>query len=901
MSTAAGVSSSYVRGREDRLRALERERALFSKSARAPSSPSRRSFPSSPSRDVAAVRAAIFKTDATRPEERLHVNARTVRDLLDTDLRRAEPAEWRDYCCERPSESSSKRPVYGYAHLAGRAKSPGGVVRTPSSPCSQRHARTLSADAWRLNVNKEGSMHDVKQASVDRDNPLLSVLESERGRYYQLEKDYHKLLSEVQALQRSHRQELSDTERRRESHVRSLEKSIATKSEECLSMHREIQQLQSRHSKDVTTWNSTKSRHEAHVQSFEKLVAEAQHRERELNDAVKELMNAKNEISAQLAGKESEIRKLTQMFTDREEEYTVERKLRASLDEKLVLVEDLFSQREDELREVKQTIQKQQREYISESAKHRSAHENAQKEIRDLLERNQQQVRELEQRESNERKLTKQLADVSVFHMNAQQNIDQLTVRFSTQKEENARLIASEAALRRELEKAIAKHSRTLEELAKVESKVSKYQSEKLSLQGEVESQKSTAEQYRAQVDSLKREEQQLHSRIETGKREAEQLRGALKTGQQELVAQQERANRELKNAKSSIKRLQDQLNELTQKLTTQSAATAELKEANQARLLVVSGKIAGLQRSLSESQAQLDSFRAAEKQLRETVTVKDETIRGLTARIKDIENLVASLQMQLDRERRQVHDYKRQKKDEFLAINEKFLAAKAAMEHEGAALRSQLQQKAIRATELDARISQLTEDLADSDANRAALESRIYELTAQEDQHARNVSQLQTAVANKEHEKHLLHIQNLQLTDQNARMVKEINTYRSNAGIKDTEIDQLRQSVAELAAKLNAQVQSLLDLEASSGGDDDQILPPFPNPTRYGHPLYQHLHRNSSSDDGRQYDHILAALQQNVDEINQKLKPDILCMDSSSEDILDMSSNTPAPHFSAR
>ncbi|KAJ3134148.1 hypothetical protein HDU90_005245 [Geranomyces variabilis] len=934
MTTTEPASTAYLRGRQERLRTLERERSLFSKSAGAShrSSDHARRYgggsattssrinntnsSASNSQPIGAVRAAIFKSDASAassPEERLHVTARTVKNMLDTDFAPPPVATssnngtvWRDYCCEHstsvPAERVLRRNGYGYgvsnAVGAGSGGGSGGgttergrAVRSASSG-ARRHARTVSSEAWRLNVDKEGEGGEFEMDEMGGENPLLGVLESERTRYVQLEKDYHKLLSEVQSLQRSHRQELSDTERRRESHVRSLEKSVTSKSEECLAMHREIQLLQSKHSKEAIAWSSAKNRLDAQVAALEKLLSENQARERDLDVAVKELTNAKAELSGRLTIKENEVRKMTQIIKDRDEEHTSERKLRASLDEKLVLLEDLFSQREEELRDAKQMIQKLQRDAINDGAKHRSMLETAQRDTAQAVEHGHKLARELEQKEAKERKLMKQLVDISVFQANAQQNIDQLSVRFAAQTRESERIAASEMAVKRELERAHDKHARAQEEIARLEGVVSNQQIEQQTLQNELGKQKAAAEQLRTQVEAAKREAEQLQARIETIKREDEQVRISLAAAQHDLASQQERMTRELQMGKNTIKTLQEQIAELRQKLSAEATTNAELKETNHNRLVQVSDKIAVLQRTLSESQAQLDVFRAAEKQLRDTLAARDETIRGQVARIKDADDAIATLQAQLDADRRQVHDFKRQKKDEFLAINEKFLAAKQAMEHEGAALRSQLQQKALHATDLEARLAQLAEDLSEADATRAQLEQRIYDLTSQEELAARTHNQLAAAVTAKEHEKHLLHISNLQLTDHNARLSKEIALYRSTADGKDAEIENLRRNVADLTAKLSAQVQALLDREANAS-NDDMSLPPLPNDTRYGNHRLQYSsvvtqpqqqpqqkeHQRQSSqaiDAGAQYDQILAALQHNVDEINAKLKPDL-------------------------
>ncbi|KAJ3150050.1 hypothetical protein HDU86_006774 [Geranomyces michiganensis] len=939
MATVEPASASYLRGRQERLRTLERERSLFSKSAGATpkSSDHARRYPitthsSTPhsssgtksghssnnnnnnTSHIAAVRAAISKSDAT-PEERLHVTARTVKNMLDTDFAcgTASPPSkdsggggggtvWRDYCCEHsssvPADRVLRRNGHGYGLSGGSGSGGGGggarAVRAMGSGGARRHARTASSEAWRLNVDRDGDGAEFEMDGMAAENPLLGVLESERTRYVQLEKDYHKLLSEVQSLQRSHRQELSDTERRRESHVRSLEKSVTSKSEECLAMHREIQLLQGKHSKEAIAWNTAKNRLDAQVGALEKLLSEHQARERDLDAEVKELTSEKAELSGRLTIKENEVRKMTQIIKDREEEHSTERKLRASLDEKLVLLEDLFSQREEELRDAKQMIQKLQRDAINEGAKHRSMLETAQRDTAQAVEHSNKLARELEQKEAKERKLMKQLVDISVFQANAQQNIDQLSVRFAAQTRESERIAASEVSVKRELERAHAKHARAQEEIAKLEGVISNQQIEHQTLQNELGKHKATAEQLRAQIESAKQNAEQLQTRIDTLKREDEQVRVSLTAAQHDLSSQQERMTRELQIGKNTIKTLQEQITDLKQKLSAEATANTELKETNHSRLVQVSDKIALLQRTLNESQAQLDVFRAAEKQLRDTLAVRDETIRAQVARIKDADAAIASLQLQLDAERRQVHDFKRQKKDEFLAINEKFLAAKQAMEHEGAALRSQLQQKALHVADLEARLTQLSDDLSEADATRAQLEQRIYDLASQEEHAARTHNQLAASVTAKEHEKHLLHISNLQLTDHNARLSKEVALYRSTADAKDTEIDHLRRNVADLTAKLSAQVQALLDREANASSEDI-LLPLLPNDTRYTshrlqysgagaqqqqqqHQQHQQHQQQSSAvaDASAQYDQILAALQHNVDEINAKLKPDL-------------------------
>ncbi|KAJ3016552.1 hypothetical protein HKX48_003994 [Thoreauomyces humboldtii] len=888
------LSSSYARGREDRLRALERERSLFSRSRNGPASNA--SNHQNEPRTASAIRSAVFAGDAA--EDKLHVNARTVRDLLDIDFQK--PSRTSDafrQSLERPSKKSAgsgeawraqdNRPTtatnvdssyrrYAPASPTKSASGTGGGFSARARPASagqahqySRHARSLSSDAWRL---PSETKHERHRESAPVENPLLDVLEAERSRFFKLEKDYHKLLSEVQALQRSHRQELADTERKRETHVRNVEKSLAVKSEECLALHQEVQQLQNRHSKEALTWTSTKNRHDTHVQALERLLSENQTRERELDKTLTELSNSKKDLASRLLSQEGEYRKVAQVAKDREEQCADERKLRMSLEEKVVLIEDLYSQRDEELRKTKLSIQKQQRDAQNELSKVHYTLETAQKESAQLYDRNEQLVHELEQSAGRERKLSKQIQDLSAFQEQIQSNIDQLTARYAAQEQEKKRLISSEAAVKRDLEKMSTRHSRSLEELAKLDALLVRQKADRKQMQKEVEQWKLTADELEGQISQYKQD-------LDNSRSVERNLRNA----HQELASQREETLRDLSSAKAENKQLLDQISDLKHKIDKMSVAQDELKEKNHERLVVVADKIATLQASLGEAQNQLETFRGAEAILRETVLDKDETIAQYASRLKEFEGVVRGLQSQLEVERRNVEDLKRKKKDDFLAVNEKFSAAKSAMEHEGAALRSQLQQKAMQIADMDGQISRLKTELSETDAHRLRFESKVYELGVAEESMQRQAQMQQSTISQKEHEKAVLTLKHQSLAEQLQRAQAEVNMYRSASSQKDGEIATLQDNVAELGRRLKAQVETLLERDSSYAVDassdasardhrlDAQHRNGRPQPQQQQQKLPSYS--SGSSYLARSHDAELSALQHNVDALNSKLK----------------------------
>ncbi|KAJ3299806.1 hypothetical protein HK104_006935 [Borealophlyctis nickersoniae] len=787
--------SAANRSREERLRELERERSLFTQSRVS-------NADAEPTWDV------CYATDEGGLKGKIRVGKEGKHSFVDPAMSAAGYSTKMSVSVNKKFEDVEER-GRGYSkETGGSAKG----ARDSSVGRDVRQKRGTSADAWGKLVNKE---QKTRAKYYGTDKTLLILLEEERTRYIQLEAEYHKLLGEVQALQANHQQDLRNTERKLENEQRTLQKALMMKSEESASTQKQLQQWQARYSKESAGWIATTERLEGQVDKLQRLLSETENRAAKSEKVTQELTRSRRELAERLSATEEELRRNGKSLRDREAELLKEKESKMQIETQALQLDHLVSQRDDEVKSLKTLVNRQQAE-IDELSQLRSILAETKREVEILSKREKQHLQDLDQASHRERKLFTEIEDLTAQQRKSVGEIEHLNSRNAIYTQDIEHLRAIETKLRQELQDALTRTSQQAEETVQLDRQLRKQASEYARLQQEYADLRTLTADLRTQAQNKDLSIQQ--------QREVE---ANLRREKDELIVQRAHLMGELQARQTDIADLQARLEDTLRRLESESQQKADLKQTMHQKLVAVSDRISGLQGALHEAQTQLQEFRDTEATLRQALKQRDETIKVHLERIAEMQARQSEMHDRVALDAREREALRQKKKEEMMALQDKFTAAKTAMENEVSALRSQLQQKSMHITSLSDEIARLKMSLSELSADKFRLEARLSELTASESSHARQVSNLQVAIQRKDQEATLMMLKHQALVEQLRRVEEEIATWRSS-GARDGEVGRLQSNIFDLSRRLKSQVDMLLDNGAGGGISISRPTTPF-------------------------------------------------------------------------
>ncbi|RKO89863.1 hypothetical protein BDK51DRAFT_40011 [Blyttiomyces helicus] len=604
------MSSSTRRTREDRLRELELARSLFTRSRALSGSHHLSTSPSAavrgwdPTEDDDHDDGTCFATPAGGIRGRVRVK----RDGRHAFNGEEGGREW-----ERERVETRVRVGARAADGGGHGEEKRGKVGRGTTVVDRatRAKRAASADAWHRLVSEEKRS---KEKYYGTDKTLLVLLEEERARYLKLDKEYQKLMIDVQALQSNHLQDLRNSERRFETEQRSLEKAVAARTTEIATVRRELHAWQQRYSKESTEWMVANERLAVQAERARRVQEVVEERCGELERAVAELTAARDTLSERVAARDAELRRTGLAVNEKETGWMREKEARMKLEVQALQLDHFVAQRDEEIKGLRAA-----------EAREKEATAAARREVEEGAKREKQLLGEIEAAGARERGITEEL--------------ERLRGRVAAQGEDLESAKTRESALRRELSdvqsSAAAAHTRAAEQLTQTQT------------------------------------------------RAAEQLAQAQERAGL-LSAQKEAQAAELQARGREIADLHGQTTDLASRLEAALQDRAEAKRHHKEKLIDVADRIADLQGTLSDTQAQLAEVGRTEGVLRAAIRQRDDTAAAQESRI-------AELELALRQHENEGEALRARKREEMTAVQEKFGNARAAMEAEVTQLRSQL------------------------------------------------------------------------------------------------------------------------------------------------------------------------------------------------------------------
>ncbi|KAJ3095772.1 Ras- protein Rab-28 [Phlyctochytrium planicorne] len=675
-----------------------------------------------------------------------------------------------------------------------REPRPSPTRHTISSALAAKEAqkkRSTSADAWKHLVTKE-TKNRTKFYGTEK--TLLVLLEEERARFSQLEEEYHKLLAEVHALQTSHLQDLKNLDRRSDADMKSLQKALVLKTEESNQSQKELQQFHGRYAKESAGWIAANERLEANVKQLEKMLKEVEKRSDNQERIIHDISKSKKEISEVASVKEAEGRKLFLLVKEKEAEWAKEKEMRMKLEVQALQLDHFVAQRDEEIKSLRNSLQKKAYEN-DELQRTRSQLQDARQDLDDMTKRERMYLEEIEQLNLKERKLFSELDDLTNSQKRALDEIERLSMR--------------ESSLIKELEQTKVADSKLQQEITEVRNKLKEEEDEvallaKQARLQQIENSKMAQDLFEARAEVHEK-------RLALDQKEAE-IRSLKET---EIVIRRERdeARVEIATRQAELSDLQKQVQDIGRRLEHEVQSKFDIKHQNKEKLIVVAEKISDLQESLSDTQLQISELKQREDGLKANLRQKDDTIASLQKQLNEQQQSLNEAQSHLAKESYLNESLKSKKKEELLALQEKFSSAKAAMEQEAQSLRNQLNQKNLQATASVDETSRLKIEVSELTADRFRLEARLTELTALESSHSRQISNLQQQLRQRDQELSLLSIKHQTLLEQLKRIDDEILSLKTTSQVlKDTDGSRFQNNINDLSRRVKAQLSGLLD-----------------------------------------------------------------------------------------
>lgn len=625
-------------------------------------------------------------------------------------------------------------------------------------------------------------------------------LDQANARYSQLENSYHKLLAQVQKLQTTHLSDLRNSESRFHTASSAMQQALVSKSEELVHVTNKLVGIQTRYERESGLWE--KERHvmrgqlEKLSKDFSTLDHSLRHRDKSLTDSDK----ARKDLAERVAFREQDLIKYGKALRQRESELVTEREARIKFETQAIRLEDAMLKATADLNQTRALLEKRVNETVD-YEKIKTSYAESKQELEDAMLREKNYSSEIEQLSARERKLFIQVEELNTQQRKYVNELSRVNSRHSGAVQELEVVKANEANMRAELDDAIKSKDAQNKEIINVESALRQAQNDGSRTIRELNDMHNALHEARQNTQNVQNELAQVRKISETAQGELDVCLHQLADAQVKIAGSDE---------------LRQQIAELGKRLEAETLAKLELRSQNKEKLLDVSHRITDLQSTLCQTKTELEELQKGESALRQTVRQREDAIKNQNSTIADLQNQMVSLQSQNSQTANDLEITRNRKREETLAIQEKFMQAKVSMEQDLSILRNQLAQKQSQINTYAEEAEKMRIDLSGFSSDRFSLEARVSELLASEQSYQRQIANLQAAVSQRGQENSRYSNKQHSLEDQIRRLEEELSLYRSGgaANVSDGEVHRLQNNMQQLSKRLQTQVDTLLEKE---------------------------------------------------------------------------------------
>ncbi|KAJ3237150.1 hypothetical protein HDU81_009906 [Chytriomyces hyalinus] len=649
--------------------------------------------------------------------------------------------------------------------------------------CSAKKQLALM-DAWKPAPSTSVSTSKKKgssNSSASTDKTLLSLIEQERAKYLLLESTHSTLLTNLSHLHQAHRADMSRLAAQYSHEINTLKLDMREQNDRVSRAARVLVSLVNRYPHSSSSYPSEMG---SHLDSTS-LLLDAAATGRDATDVIDalvgrvdatlrantehmDLLDAATQEHAQrlskltdkLHSRDQEIAKLALYAQDRDAECTRERDAKLKLEVRAVHLERALNAKVAEFQKLSDLYSSSARD-AAELPTVRDRLETTQTALQSMSQREKMYLDEIELGSSRERKLSSDLDAACKAHAGKCKEIETI---LAAHAKETSLLKDVETRLRQDLNESYKIGMQHADKLALFEKQ-----------------QRSTQQETSALQKRLHDTTDQLHELHKTLKLKESELNASL-ANEREWQTQYKALKHSAEAQSNELTSVERALADTRARLDQESASKSNMQQQNTTRLGMVAEKISFLQQSLTETQQQVAEFRETETNLRNSLRQKEDTIVNLHKEIQRLEQRGNELEESLADEGAVLETLKSKKKEELMAVQEKFALAKNAMENEVLNLRNQLAARSAQVSSQGEEISKIKIELSELTADRFRLEARCAELLASESSSTRQHSNLAQLLKQKEQDLAIMGIKHEALVEQVRLLEDELHMYRDSS-----------------------------------------------------------------------------------------------------------------------
>ena len=621
-----------------------------------------------------------------------------------------------------------------------------------------------------------------------------------------MEDSYAQLLRQVQQLQNTHLLDLRNSEQRFHAASAALQKALVSKSEELVSLSNKLASSDGRYERDNREWQKERISLVAHVETLSTASAEQINKIADREKRLAEMNKLRKELAERIALREQDLIKYGKALRDREADYISEKETRLKLEAKVQNLELHQAERDSQFRDLQTQLHKKILE-TEELAGLKIVFSEAKRDIEDFTRREKYYNTEIEQMANRERKLFSQVEELTASERKYAQELGRLGDRQAALVKDLEERQVREERMSRDLHESQTKNVQQDSELAKYEKQLRQAQLDTSKLLQEYSNLQATFQESQMANQNLTKDLLIARNNEEVLQKERDNALSKIATLSKDLGSKQ----RECEEQKEEIR-------QLVERLELEKQQQNELRQQSKEKFGVVTTKITELQDTLVETQTQLADLRANEKNMRGTLRQKEDALKAQTVVLSDAEAKIQELLSSSAKEAIEFEQFKNKKRDEILAIQDKYTQAKQSMDSEVTQLRHQLQQKHTQYNTLSEDFSELKTLVSELAAVKLSLENKLTELSANDSSQQRQIANLTTTINQKNQEIARLSTKHATLVDQTKRLDDELNVYRdNNSSARDADINRLQSNMEEISKRLKTQVDVMMEKDADT------------------------------------------------------------------------------------
>lgn len=573
-----------------------------------------------------------------------------------------------------------------------------------------------------------------------------------------------------------------------------------------MSLSNKLASSDGRYERDNREWQKERISLVAHVETLSTASAEQINKIADREKRLAEMNKLRKELAERIALREQDLIKYGKALRDREADYDSEKETRLKLEAKVQNLELHQAERDSQFRDLQTQLHKKILE-TEELAGLKIVFSEAKRDIEDFTRREKYYNTEIEQMANRERKLFSQLEELTASERKYSQELGRLGDRQAALVKDLEERQVREERMSRDLHESQTKNVQQDSELAKYEKQLRQAQLDTSKLLQEYSNLQATIQESQMANQNLTKDLLIARNNEEVLQKERDNALSKIVTLSKDLGSKQ----RECEEQKEEIR-------QLAERLELEKQQQNELRQQSKEKFGVVTTKITELQDTLVETQTQLADLRANEKNMRGTLRQKEDALKAQTVVLSDAEIKIQELLSSSAKEAIEFEQFKNKKRDEILAIQDKYTQAKQSMDSEVTQLRHQLQQKHTQYNTLSEDFSELKTLVAELAAVKLSLENKLTELSANDSSQQRQIANLTTTINQKNQEIARLSTKHATLVDQTKRLDDELNVYRdNNSSARDADINRLQSNMEEISKRLKTQVDVMMEKDADT------------------------------------------------------------------------------------